>query len=189
MGATAKVKFDVTSNSGRPRNSLERDALQSYRELESAEKSFEPGLRFGQAMIDLNLSLEHGQWIDTLERLGITYRKAQYWMHIRKGETPTGSKKKPGADDKNKVAFGGWEAASRWLIGLSHKVAIIKKQQPKGAFLFAQELSKLAAELRAGYNKKKGGNHALVLQRVGQRNSRVATRTHKGKAHTRGGRR
>lgn len=45
-------KFDVTSNLGRPRNDLERDALQSFRELEKAERAFEPGLRFGHGIDD-----------------------------------------------------------------------------------------------------------------------------------------
>lgn len=26
--------------------------------------------------------VDHGEWMKTLEPLGITYRKAQYWMHI-----------------------------------------------------------------------------------------------------------
>src|SRR5689334_15551905 len=46
MGLEAHMgKCDVTSNLGRPRNGLERDAVESYRELQSAEKAFEPGLR------------------------------------------------------------------------------------------------------------------------------------------------
>lgn len=38
---------------GTARNDLEREAVQSFTELERAEKGFVPGLRFGQAMIDL----------------------------------------------------------------------------------------------------------------------------------------
>jgi hypothetical protein len=180
-------KFDVTSNLGRPRNGLERDALRSFRELEGAEKAFGPGLRFGQAMIDLNASLGHGDWMPTLERLGITYRKAQYWMHVVKGEAPTGSKKNAGAN-KGKGAFS-WEAASHWLDALRHKVARIRRTDPKGAFRFAQELARLAAELRTRGDDKKRRNHARLLQRVQPRGSRVAARAHAGGSHPAGGRR
>lgn len=95
MAAATVVKFDVTSNSKNSRKDLEREAVDSFRELERAEKAAgipELGKRFGKAMADLNENLEHGEWMKTLERLGITYRKAQYWMHIYKGKTPTGSK-------------------------------------------------------------------------------------------------
>lgn len=88
----AVVKFDVTSNSRSSRKDLEREAVDSFRELERAERAAgipELGKRFGKAMADLNENLEHGEWMKTLERLGITYRKAQYWMHIYKGKTPT----------------------------------------------------------------------------------------------------
>jgi hypothetical protein len=49
-------KFNVTSNLKRRGNDLERDAIESFRGLEKAEAGFEPGLRFGQAMIDLRES-------------------------------------------------------------------------------------------------------------------------------------
>lgn len=179
-----KGKFHVTSNL----KALVQEAKDSFQALEKAEGTFEPGLRFGQAMLDLHHSLEHGDWMPTLKRLEITYRKAQYWMDMvrwQNGERPTSPKKKP-----NKVALS-WDAASRWLDGLRHKVAIarLKKNDPKGAMAFAQELDKLAAELRAGDHDKKRRNHALVLQRKQPRSGSVAAGTHKGAAHTGGGRR
>jgi len=183
-------KFDVTSNLGKPRNGLERDAVQSFRELESAEKTAgipELGKRFGQAMIDLHESLEHGDWMPALKRLGITYRKAQYWMDMVKwqnGERPNSPKKKP-----NDIQLS-WDAAIRWLDRLKDKVAVarLKKNDPTGALAFARELSKLAAELRTKDDAKRR-NHALVLQRTRPRGGSVAARANKERPHTAGGRR
>lgn len=71
--ATALGKFDITSNLKGSRRDLEREAVESFRELERAEEAFEPGLRFGQAMIDLHQNLKHGEWMDALERLAINH--------------------------------------------------------------------------------------------------------------------
>jgi len=64
---TALGKINVTSNL----KALEREAIDSFRALEKAEKTFEPGLRFGQALIDLRKSagIKHGEWMPTLQRL------------------------------------------------------------------------------------------------------------------------
>jgi len=76
---TAVVKFDVTSNFKSSRKDMEREAVDPFRALERAERAAgitELGKRFGKAMADLHENLDHGQWMKTLERLGITYRKA-----------------------------------------------------------------------------------------------------------------
>jgi len=148
--ATAVVKFDVTSNFKSSRKDMEREAVDSFRALERAEKAAgipELGKRFGKAMADLHENLEHGQWMKTLERLGITYRKAQYWMHIYKGARPTGSKR------PEKGTFD-WEAATDWLHQLKSKVSILMNSNPKGAEGFANELARVADELR---DKRKRG--------------------------------
>jgi hypothetical protein len=69
-----------------PKNDLERHAVECLREPELAELELVPGTKFGQAMIDLRESLDHGDWMPTLERLGITYRKAQYWIDVVRGK-------------------------------------------------------------------------------------------------------
>lgn len=77
MAAGTAVKFDVMSNSRGSRKDLEREAVDSFRELERAEEATgiaERGKRFGKAMADLHENLGHGEWMKTLERLGITYR-------------------------------------------------------------------------------------------------------------------
>jgi hypothetical protein len=149
--ATGLVKFDVTSNFKSSRKDLEREAVDSFRELERAEKAAgipELGKRFGKAMADLNENLEHGEWMKTLERLGITYRKAQYWMHIYKGKTPTGSK------NRTDNARFDWDAATDWLHQLGTKARTLANSRPQGADGFADRLSRLAAELRGKKGKR-----------------------------------
>ncbi len=148
---TALGKFNVTSNL----KSLEREAVESFRALEKAEKGFEPGLRFGQAMIDLRNSegMKHGEWMDTLKRLGITYRKADYWMGMvmwQNGERPT-SPRKPSI--KKKARFD-WDEATDWLDQLKSKVNIIRKHAPGAADRFANQLIQFAAELRSDKGKR-----------------------------------
>jgi hypothetical protein len=178
-------KLHVTSNLGR--KVLEKEARDSFRALEMAEAGFEPGLRFGQAMIDLRKSgIKHGEWMPTLERLGITYRKAQYWMDAVRwanGERP----KKPVG--KKKGLFD-WKAAEGWmqdwLQDLKSKVAILKKRRPKDAVIFAAALTSFASILR---HDKKRRNHARVLQRTQPRGGSVAARSHARRTHPARGRR
>ena len=183
MAAATAVKFDVTSNSRGSRKDLEREAVYSFRELERAEKAAgiaELGKRFGKAMADLHENLDHGEWMKTLERLGITYRKAQYWMHIVNGKRPTGSKKRP------KARFD-WDAATDWLSHLKSKVDILRKSRPQGADGFAESLIRMARELRG--DDKIRREHANVLQRVRRGHSRVASAAHAGRPHSARGRR
>jgi len=59
--AAAAVKFDVTSNFKSSRKDMEREAVESFRALERAEKSAgipELGKRFGKAMADLHENLD-----------------------------------------------------------------------------------------------------------------------------------
>jgi len=76
MATATVVKFDVTSNCTNSRKDMEREAVDSFHALEKAEKAAgipELGKRFGKAMADLHENLDHGKWMSTLERLGITY--------------------------------------------------------------------------------------------------------------------
>src|ERR1035441_463640 len=79
-----------------PRTELEKRAVECFRALEQAEQDFEPGLQFGQAMIDLREEMAHGQWMLRLKELGITYPKARYWMAIVE-KKPIGRGKKKAA--------------------------------------------------------------------------------------------
>lgn len=185
--ATALGKIDVTSNL----KALEREAVDSFRALEKAEKGFEPGLRFGQALIDLRKSsgIKHGDWMPTLKRLGITYRKADYWMGMVKwqnGERP----KKPVGKGKKTGPFD-WKAAEGWmqdwLQDLKSKVAILRKRRPEDAVIFAEALTSFASILR--HDKKKRRGHAQLLQRAQPRGGSVASRTHARRTHSARGRR
>src|SRR5579864_2178404 len=144
--ATAVVKFDVTSNFKSSRKDMEREAVDSFRALERAEKAAgipELGKRFGKAMADLNENLEHGEWMKTLERLGITYRKAQYWMHIYKGKTPTGSK------NRTDNARFDWDAATDWLHQLGTKARILANPRSKTSRRRTSKATRSATSSRA----------------------------------------
>jgi hypothetical protein len=138
-------KINVTSNL----KSLEKEAQDAFRALEKAEKTFEPGLRFGRAMIDLRKSMKHGEWMLTLERLVITYRKADYWMDMvlwKNGERP--SPRKPSVAMKKKKGVHSWQVADDWLDDLRNWVIQLRKKRPEGADRFAQSLIQLAGELQ-----------------------------------------
>ncbi len=185
--ATALGKIDVTSNLGR--KVLEKEAVQAFRDLENAENGFEPGLRFGQAMIDLRNSpgMKHGDWMPTLERLKITYRKAQYWMDTVKwqnGERPT-SPKKPSVKMKKSGRFD-WEAATDWLYHLRKRVEQLKRHRPQGVVGFAEELARLASDLQHG---TKGEKKNALLQRKRPRGGSHIAAAHARRPHPAGGRR
>jgi hypothetical protein len=181
--ATALGKINVTSNL----KALEKEAIDSFRALEKAESGFEPGLRFGQAMLDLRKSIKHGEWMPTLERLRITYRKAQYWMDMilwQRGERPT-SPKKPSV--KKKSGKFDWNAAADWLYHLRKRVEQLKRYKPQGAVGFAEELAKLAHDLQ--HDETKRGKKNELLQRKQPRGGSHIAAAHEGRPHPAGRRR
>jgi hypothetical protein len=150
---STKTESDVTSNLETPKNAVEKRALDCFRELERAERNFEAGLKFGQAMIDLHEDAKHGEWMDRLDRLGITYRKAQYWMAVVKDKPISRGKQKENA----KPAFD-WDAAADRLEKLRDDVYMLKQKKPQGSEVLFDPLASLSDVL--GFELTKGGDNA-----------------------------
>ena len=63
--------------------------MDCFERLEKAERSFDEGMQFGQAVIGLRdeIKANHSRNFKArLQELGITYAKARYWMAIAEGK-------------------------------------------------------------------------------------------------------
>ena len=140
--------------------------MDCFERLEKAERSFDEGMQFGQAVVDLRdeIKANHGRNFKArLQELGITYAKARYWMAIAEGkEINRGGNAKEKAVSTPTPDWDpatDWDAATDRFEKLSGAIADLYRSEPDGSEGLIEVLHDLANEL--GYELvKKGGVNA-----------------------------
>jgi hypothetical protein len=162
--------------------------VKSFGQLRSAEYGYRKvGVAFGNAVVALRDEVKSRRGRDFMARLkelGISQEKARYWMAKAEGKQ---------TDRHHRDAPVGWDSAFECLKELRGKLVFLRKPSHKAEFearalAFAQELDKLAAELRSGDDRGRR-NHARVLQRKQQAGGSHIAVAHGQPAHPAGGRR
>jgi hypothetical protein len=159
MGTTSAQPRKEAESAAAALSGAERRAVDCFERLEKAERSFDEGMQFGQAVIDLRdeIKANHRRNFKArLEELGITYAKARYWMAIAEGrEINRGTAKEKAAS----TSAPDWDAATDRFEKLSGVIADLYHSQPDGSEGLIEVLHDLADEL--GYELvKKGGVNA-----------------------------
>jgi hypothetical protein len=134
-----KSGLDLRANLESPNTDVEQRVVDCFEVLKVAELNFREGVEFGNAAIALRAERKpQKDWMARLEKLGVSYKKARYWISVVERKTTQGSKAA-----KPEEPFD-WDAAMDDLEALKNKVVMLKKSKPLGGGKLVGPLTSLA---------------------------------------------
>jgi hypothetical protein len=126
-----------------PNTDVEQRVVDCFEALKVAELDFREGVEFGNAAIALRAERKpQKDWMARLEQLGVSYKKARYWIDIVEEKKPAQGVKagKPGEPFN-------WDDAMDELEALKNRVVMLKKSKPVGGGKLVGPLTSLADAL------------------------------------------